>query len=374
MLKPIDDIMKTRILFIIPNLCCGGAERVFLHLMNNLDRDRFEVYLLVLRRAGPYFEHLRGDVSVIDLNTSLKNCLLKVAKSIDSVRPHAILCTICFLNIMVGFSRLFVRNRGAMYIARESSMPIHRKRHFGSISNWDIFYRLAYRLFDKLICQSEDMGRDIAALYNVPPKKIVKIYNPVDVADLQIKAQEGTSAWRVQGKVNLLAVGRLHHVKGFDLLLEAIAKIGGSALHFHILGDGEEEDNLKQQSLRLGIQERISFHGFQDNPYHYMATADALILTSRYEGLPNVVLEAMALGCPVVAFESPGGVSEILRHGENGLIVQSENVHALAEILEQGRYLSLDRDAVRQSVITRFSVSAIVEQYENLFSDGVFPE
>ena len=354
-------------LFLIPDLSGGGAERVFVHLMNNIDRKVFEVHLCVFKNNGPYFSELTNDIVITNMQTRLRGSVPKIARCINRIDPDVVLCTIFFMNLAVGFARPLVRHRNCRYLARESSIPSERKKIFTKLSNKDILYRIAYQFFDYLICQSEDMLEDVHSLYRIPRARLIKINNQVDINLLRSKAKSSVGKWRIPGKVNLLSVGRLHPAKGYDLLIKALALASSRKLHIHILGTGLEEQRLKNMARELGVADCISFHGFQENPYPYMAQADGFVLTSRYEGLPNAMLEALALGCPAIAFKCKGGITEIVKGGKNGFLLDLGDVKSLAAMLDSYRYLDLDRGYIAGSVADKFDLKNIIRQYEQLF-------
>jgi len=167
------------------------------------------------------------------------------------------------------------------------------------------------------------------------------IHNPVDAERLAAAAARSTSPYAGEGP-HVLAMGRLTRQKGFDLLLDALARVraDGVPARLTIVGVGELEAELKAKTGALGLADVVTFAGFQEHPERYFAHADVFVLSSRYEGMPNVVLEALACGLPIVAFDCPHGVSEIVRDGENGRLLPPEDVGALASVL--GRLL---RDA-----------------------------
>lgn len=357
---------RKKILFVIPSLAGGGAERVFVHLMNNLNRQRFDVVLAVLKRGGPYFNDLKKDIDVIDLNVEFKKSLFRVVRCIKTVQPDVVLSTLCFLNIVVGFSRLFVWSRNVRFIARESNTPSQQKKMLKTSFILDWLYMVSYRLFDRVVCQSNDMHADVASLFKVPASKLITINNPVNVQHLVAMA-DSTDIVFDKNVVNLLAVGRLSPQKGFDLLLESFGASSRQDVHLHIVGSGAEEGELKNQSHALGLADHVTFHGFLSNPYSLMMQADAFVLSSRYEGFPNVLVEALALGCPVVAFQCPGGVNEIVRQGQNGILVEPQDIVGLTAAIDAGDYLMMNRDEIATDARARFDLDKIVSRYEALF-------
>ncbi|SEM27744.1 Glycosyltransferase involved in cell wall bisynthesis [Syntrophus gentianae] len=362
---------KRKILFLIPNLGGGGAERVFLHLLNNLDRLKFDFHLCVLRQEGPFFSELSSDVTVINLNTSLRRSLFKVADTIRNLHPDVVLSNVCFMNLITGFARMYLPNQIPLYLARESGIPSQRKLLYKNkfLRYIELLYRLSYRLFDGIICQSDDMLFDVHKMYGVPQRKLIKINNPVDIDHIQRLANDIVATKFLPDKTNLLAVGRLNQQKGFDLLLQAMALTKNKRLHLHILGEGDEYGKLRSHAEELRLSDRVTFHGFCKNPYAYMAAADVFVMTSRYEGFPNAMVEAMALGCPTVAFQCQGGLNEIIKNCMNGYSVEFGNIREFAMLLDKGDYLNLDRKLIVKDIWNRYRLDKIVKEYEYILTN-----
>ncbi|MGD1047730.1 MAG: glycosyltransferase [Candidatus Krumholzibacteriaceae bacterium] len=356
-----------KILFCIPSLVGGGSERVFVHLMNNLDRERYSVHLAVLRRRGDFLDNLRPDIAVHDLSTDILGALFKMPSCIAEVQPDIILSTICYMNMVVGFSRLVRRRSRTLFCARESDIPSLMGKVSWSVWNASVFYITSYRFLDHVICQSEHMRDDVHKCYRVPFDKMVIINNPIDIDLIRENVGAANAEGFLPDKINIVAIGRLNYVKGYDMLFQAMARTTNKRLHLHMLGQGELLKELTRLAGDLGIADRVTFHGFKPNPYPYMRAASAFVLSSRYEGFPNAVAEAQSLGCPTIAFNCPGGVRELVEHGVDGFIVPFGDVDALARELDRGAYLSLDRDRIAERVLRRFDISAILRQYEDLF-------
>ncbi|HIC87372.1 MAG TPA: glycosyltransferase, partial [Aquificae bacterium] len=148
------------------------------------------------------------------------------------------------------------------------------------------------------------------------------------------------------------------------LLLKAFSKLDNN-YRLYILGEGEEKDNLIKLADKLNIKDRVYFLGFQKNPYKYLAQADLMVLSSKVEGLPNVVLEANALGIPVVAFDCPGGTREIIKNGLNGFLVKCGDVDKLAFYIEKAVNYNWDKSKIIKYIKENFSVEKIIKKYED---------
>jgi len=208
------------------------------------------------------------------------------------------------------------------------------------------------------------MKQDLMKCYQVPSKKIIVINNPIDSESIYQKSFYVTQLLDNK-KINLLSVGRLDKVKGYDLLLEAMKQLD-DRFHLTIIGQGSEEFNLQHLVKKLGLKSKVSFLDFQDNPYCYMRQADIMLLSSRYEGFPNVVLEANACGTPVVAFNCPGGTGEIIKNGVNGFLVECGDIEKLSQTIIQAVHQKWDSKKIMDFVFTRYNIGNIIKQYESI--------
>jgi glycosyltransferase involved in cell wall biosynthesis len=233
-----------------------------------------------------------------------------------------------------------------------------------------MLYKALYRRFDAVVCQSKEMHREMLDFYDVPEDKALIINNPVDVKTVQ-RLAEAQSTPDTAASFRIVTAGRLARQKGFDLLLQALAKLEKGSFHMRILGQGPEEAALKQQAKELGLSECVEWAGFIENPYTTMASADLYLMSSRYEGFPNAVLEAGALGVPVVAFNCIQDMSEIIVEGVTGLLVPPEDTDALAAAIQKAADHDWDKAAISQSIEERYGVEKIKSAYEDLFLSAV---
>src|SRR5690554_5518879 len=207
------------------------------------------------------------------------------------------------------------------------------------------------------------MKDDLVSYLMIPENKVQVIYNPVS-QNLACCVQSNRLS-DVEKKEYLLCVGRLEDQKAFHFAISAFATVASDypSLRLRIVGQGSLDRQLKEQARMLGVTDRIDFEGYQANIISYYLYAKATVLTSLYEGFPNVLLESITLGTPVVAFDCPSGPSEIVVNGVNGFLVQHKDEAALAgaicKVLDQG----LPRDQVLKTA-ELFRLDLILEQYE----------
>ena len=222
-----------------------------------------------------------------------------------------------------------------------------------------------YGAADRVVAVSAGVASDLSRFGRLPNGKIRVIHNPVFDPDIAaLSRQPVTHSWFVPGGPPIiLAVGRLHRQKGFDVLLEAFAKARAEVdCRLVILGEGPERAALTAQSERLGLAYNIDMPGFCENPFPLMARAGAFVLSSRWEGFPNALVEAMACGAPVIATDCPSGPHEILDGGKIAPLVPVDDADALGQALLAS--LSSPPDTARaQARAQMFSVSAAADQY-----------
>jgi glycosyltransferase involved in cell wall biosynthesis len=355
---------RKRILFLLPSLTGGGAERVFTTLLRHLDRTRFEPHLALLQAQGAYMGDIPKDVPIHDLKVSrVRYALPKILRLIWKIRPQTILATMGHLNTaLVSVNFFFPRN--TRLLVREAAMPSEVFRGRKDLKLWQWLYRNLYKSADKVVCPSDAVAGDLEENFGVPREKLVRIYNPVDVERVRQMASEGECPYQAAGPY-LIAVGRLSREKGFDILIDAMPAVlrRFPAAQLYILGEGPLEAELKEQVQTLGLYENVVFLGFQANPWLYLKHADAFILPSRYEGLPNVLLEALALGAPVVVSDCPGGIREIRESVGNMAVVPTENPGALAEAI----ITVCGSPAPAIESLGRFDLQQVVSEYSNIF-------
>jgi glycosyltransferase involved in cell wall biosynthesis len=354
---------KPKILFVIPSLETGGSERVLVTLIRNLDPKQFDLSLAILGRNGPFGNDLPPHVTSFDLKVQrVRYAAFSILRLVNDTRPDIVFSFGSHLNFLISAIKALFPKKTRLII-REGTMP----REIGTLSRKSWFttiYRLLYNRSDVVICQSDAMKKSLTQHYGVRVGKICQVYNPVDLRKIDHDAGSVSPFPPKDGSLNILAVGRLELVKRFDLLIREFSRFRTihTQARLWILGDGSQMSILKQLSSDLGVGNVVNFMGLQSNPYAWMKHADLFVICSAYEGLPNVLLEAIACGCPVLATDSPGGIRDImtLTHNQNRL-VPSNKLEIRPDFFSRTDILK-----TKTLLLEHFGVENIVNKYEQI--------
>ena len=306
---------RKRILFTLGNLEGGGAERVILNILKYLDRSKFELHLAVVHYFGNFIKFVPEDIAVHDLKTlRVRKSFLPFVRLIRRIKPDILFSSLGYLNLAMIFLKPFFHRHTKLYI-RETSIATENLRDSSNSWLWKVLYHLLYKRADAIICSCDSMIEDLTVHFKVKPEKMIRIYNPVDIEAIQILSDQGSNPFLSHGPgPHLIAVGRLGYEKGFDHLIKEIPLLLAKKPNprLWVLGQGKLEKDLTKLIKRLNLENVVFLIGFQQNPFLWFKHADLFVLPSRFEGLPNTLLESLACGCPVVAFHHPGGTGEVL--------------------------------------------------------------
>ena len=229
-------------------------------------------------------------------------------------------------------------------------------------------YELMFSKATRVVAVSKGIAKKLPSIINVPRERVKTIYNPVIPPNLEeLKKQTPTHPWLTTAEPPvILACGSLSSVKGLRVLIRGFALLSESRnCRLVILGEGRERKGLENLVSRLGLENKVSLPGWVDNPYAFMSTASLFAMSSRYEGLPTVLIEALACGCPCVSTNCSSGPAEILENGRFGRLVPVDDYAALADAMAQ----TLDNPPDKQMLINRgkfFSIERSIDEYEAL--------
>ena len=319
---------------LIPHLPGGGAEQVVGLLARGLAVGNYEVHLGLVSQAHWQCPRLPKSVFVHDLGAKrVRSAAWRLLRLVHTVSPDVVLSSMAHLNFLVLLLRpLFPR--GVRVVVRQNATASAVLAEAAEPRYTSLLYRLLYPRADLILCPTQAMADDLAALIRVSPGKLAVLPNPVDSEAISA-ALTGPLCWHGAGP-HLLAVGRLSPEKGFDLLIEAMAEV---RVHFPaadltIVGAGREEARLKQLAAHLGLEAAVWFAGYVESPYIFYPGASAFVLPSRQEGMPNALLEADAAGLPLIATPASGGVIDLLRNRSGAWLAAAVSAPALARALD----------------------------------------
>ena len=389
-----------RVLLLLSSLHGGGAERVAVQLFNRLDPAGFQVRIGVLRAAGPYLDAVdparllvapdgerrfdfdganRAQFAPAKLLRGAIDAPRAFAAMIEEARPDVVLSFLKGTNLMVWRALARLPQPRPKWIAREGNnvlAVIAEEAPFALVARAvAALTARAYRSADRVLAISGDQGRYIAHDLALDPAKVATIHNPIDLEAIRAASRERPAG--LPHRPFVLAAGRLEHQKGFDLLLRAFARSGAAASHdLVILGQGSLGVRLHCLADALAIADRVRWPGFQANPFAWMAAADLFVLSSRWEGFGNVLVEAMATGAPVLAADCDYGPREIVEHGASGWLLAPDSADALAD----GLRTLLGDEALRaklahtgKSAAQKFEIGTLTARYAALIEDVARP-
>jgi glycosyltransferase involved in cell wall biosynthesis len=354
-----------RLLVVRPSLTTGGADRVTLTLLRTLDRSRFAPSLVLLREPGPLLPELPDDVPVEVLRArNILSAVPHLRRLVERDRPDILFSTSSGTNITAALA--VGRHRPRLVLSERNGLV--RDQPFYKLWPLLLLKRASYRRADRVIAVSEGVASDLRRRLRLDEAKVAVTYNPVVTPELDRLAEAPVAEpWFEENAPVVLAAGRFVRAKGFDLLLDAVARVRPEFdCRLVILGDGPLRDRLLSQAASLGLAGVCKAPGFVNNPYAYMRRATVFALPSRFEGLPGVLIQAMACGCAVVATDCRFGPREIVTTGRDGMLVPPEDPARLA--LELSRLLSQPQTrgeigrAARRSA-QRFTTETVMPRY-----------
>ncbi len=336
------------ILFVLPNFSGGGAERATLNLLIQLYHQGYSLKLVVFDTCGPLSNMIPQGMNVQSLNSStLRKSIIPLIREIYLLQPKVIFTTLSYINLFLIFASFFIPGKFSIW-AREAnlpsiSLPNNKYPHLMRLG-----YLWLYRYADRVLCTSYRMKNEFVADFHVPSRKISILPNPID--EQFIRKMSLTSIKLACNDICFVAAGRLVRQKGFDRLLQWFAQLDSDKSKLYILGEGPMEESLKSIAVSLDIVDRVFFVGFCNNPWNWIANADVFLLSSRWEGMSNVALEALSCGTPIIATVESGGILELAeRAGKKAVTVATTELEFQQKMNEVGK--NMDTTRPRNSIL-----------------------
>jgi glycosyltransferase involved in cell wall biosynthesis len=372
-------MQKPIISIFLPTLLIGGAEKSLVELANGLAGLGWRIQLLVMAKEGPLIDELNENVDLIDLKClSYRHAVFVLARYYKKHRPMVILTSVYATGLAAVAAKILSGYKPKVVIGAHNSLRAKFERPDNIKDKYFLkpLCKLLFPWADGFIAVSKNLALELETLIRLPKHRIRTIYNPVVFRKLAARASEQVAhPWLAVSTQRdfktLISVGRLVEQKGFDVLLDALFIVRKYCdCRLIIVGGGPLRTDLEAIVSRLRLEENVDFVGWQENPYKFVSRSDLFVLSSRWEGLGNVLIEALACGCPVVATDCQYGPKEILEGGRYGDLVEVNNASDLAsKILStlQTSFPPAESD-VRKSRSLDFTVEAAVEQYSQYFS------
>lgn len=353
-----------RLALFLPNLKGGGAERAMTTLAEGFLQHSCAVDMVLVKAEGAYLEQLPEQLRLIDL--SARNTYLALPGLVNYLRqqqPWALLSTLDLSNLIAVVARRFAWRSTRVVIRVANTVSVQKRTPLKKKIE-RLALRWIYPWADEIVAVSKGVADDLAAYAGIERRRIRVIYNPVIAPRLhRLASQEPEHPWfRENGVPIILGVGRLSEQKSFATLVEAFTLVRRERpARLVIFGEGEQRARLENLAQALGVAQDFDLPGFTSNPYAHMRRAAVFVLCSLWEGLPNVLIEAMACGCPVVSSDCPSGPAEILAGGRYGHLFPPQDAEALASAILQ--VLAGDRRLPAASWLRQFDQDVVVGQY-----------
>lgn len=357
-----------RVGFFLPNLDGGGAERMILAMANGFAEAGVRTDMILMSARGDYLDEVGNHVRLVDLNRHrASRSVLALQRHIRESRLDVLISGLDHANVCATAAVAVSPRRPRLFLCQRNTLS-HSARDRPRLMTWLI--RQALLRADRVLAVSEGVRNDLLAHHGLNPDHVVTGYNPVVSQDMLERASaEPMVIPGLGGRRYLLACGRLEQQKGFDILIEAFTDIAPAHpdIDLVILGRGRLMQALHNQALAAGIAGRVHLPGFVHNPFALMRCAELFVLSSRFEGLPGVIIQAMACGTQVVATDCESGPREILEGGRYGALVPVGNKDALSQAIQAAL-----RQPLHADVRTRardFSAENVVRRHIELVLD-----
>lgn len=361
--------MKKEATFLIGSLGGGGAEGVCINIANGLADQGWQINLLVLNlNNAPYINRVSDKVNLISLNINhARHSFNSIKKYIKLEKPEKIIVFTYDLSVVLVMVRMATRGKFKIIARNNSTLSKNSEMIEGYLRRKAIQYLISvfYGKVDHVINQCNEMERDLLSIFPNLIGKTSVIYNPVNKLIESIASEIDFSS--IEKGDFFLCVGRLEPVKAFNYAIEAfsifIKKNPDTETRLKIVGQGSLDNELKKSAQKLGIATRVDFEGFKTDVIPYYIKARATLLTSLYEGFPNVLIESITLGTPVIAFDCPNGPSEIIKECKNGYLIRYQDVAHLANAMDKVAILNAEQTRETAKV---FSFDKNIKKYYDI--------
>jgi glycosyltransferase involved in cell wall biosynthesis len=337
---------------LLPNLIGGGAERVSLDLAYAFAKLGYEVEFVLMQAKGDFLSEARQSFKINELGVhKVRSIPRKLASYLCSRKPTVLIANMWPLTTAAVVGRVLSSHK-CMLILVEHCTLTNQYAGQGKLHNllMQLSIYITYGFASHIVAVSSGVAANTAQLACLNSERVKVLYNPIPIRTFTSSRvpSEANNIWNCTKGLRILTVGSIKDQKNHRLLLKAFAQIDQLNARLMIVGKGDNEESLKKLALELGILDRVIFAGFHSDPTPFYASADLFVLSSDYEGLPTVLIEALNFGLHIVSTDCPSGPSEILENGRWGRLVPIGDVTALANAMGEGLFIKPDRHALRK--------------------------
>lgn len=363
-------VTSNKVAIFIPDFAGGGAQRVNVNLANELARQGLAVDYVVHNADGPFARQLADNVRLVTLGgRRFETSFPRFCRYIMRERPNAVMASMQHAGVFALLAKRLMGRQTRFLVQYQNTISVE-------YASARLVSRLWLRLLgfllpsaDAVVAVSEDVAEDMVHMFPKTAGNVLSIYNPVfDPGILELAEEPLAHPWFGDPEVPVVvSVGRLAPQKDYKTLLAAFAQVlKVRKARLVIVGEGPDRAALAARAEELGVGELVDLPGFQSNPYPFMRNAQVFVLSSIHEGLPLVLVEALACGTPVVSTRCPSGPREVLEDGKWGRLVPVGDAQAMADAVLG----ALDEPADTDALVARarcFSPSSIAPEYVKVF-------
>lgn len=359
---------KTIALF-IPTLYGGGAEKAFVSLGIALSNRGYNIDFLVRNNQNPIKKEFSKKIQIVDFNKKrMARTIIPLMVYLISTKPYALISALYLPNAIAIMASKFTGSKTKIITTIHSmdSLKDYSKKSLANHVEKKVVLHFTNQA-KCIVAVSKGAAEYSSRLFKIPIKNYYIIYNPLEIEEVTIKSNQIAEDEYFQNDKFpiIISIGRLNPVKDYETLLEAFqivrSKIPAKML---ILGEGTLRGKLEQNIAKYKLGKDVLLPGYINNPYPYLKQADVFVSSSLHESFGLVLIEAMAVGCPIVSTDCPGGVKEVLGDGKYGKLVPVGDPEAMANAILES--LSEKPKPVSSEWLNQFSLDIIVNKYIDL--------
>ena len=360
--------MKKKIVFVMPNLSGGGAEKAMSQLAINLNHGKYEIFFIIFDHNNQVFLK-KSKIKIIKLRKKkISSGIFHFINTIKKIKPDIIISSVSHLNLFISLIR-FLLPKKIKLILRESNFISNVLEFQKKSFIMRIIYKFFYNNCDRCLVFSKNHKADVLKNTNIEKNKIIIISNPVNIKKIikhsKYKINKKYKKFFNKKIKKFIIIGSLSYQKGIDIILKSL-KYCKKDFFLHIVGQGSEYLNLKKIIHSDRLSNQVKIIPFQKNPYPLMRMSDFLILSSRFEGMSNVALEALSLDKPIIYFNNPGASTDVLKKTFNNLMLKSYKKKYVAKVLDNIEIIDKKSNI---SFLKKFEINVISKKYEKMIDD-----